>query len=151
MARLTKGPHRVLITGGRVAVDDRIAKKALTLVFATFGEDIVFGDGDAIGYDRLVRGLAKEAGCATETFRIDRKLDGDGDDAPKKRNLRMERDFAPTLCLSMPGGPGTRHMWTHCFQKGLPVISVEVDGDHLHVCVMQRHHQSTILFNGPIA
>lgn len=147
----TKDPLRILITGGRVNVDDRVAKKTMAVIFGTFGENIVFGDGKAPGYDTLMNGLAKAAGCATERYPIDASKDGDGDEAPKRRNLRMDAEFQPTHCLAMPGGPGTRHMWTHCFGRGLPVISVEVEAGHLHICLMKRHHKAKTLYNGPLA
>lgn len=150
MATTTADP-RVLVTGGRVNVDDRIVAKAMTVTVGLLGERTVFGDGQAEGYDTLANRWAKANDHRTERYKIDRALDGDGDDAPKRRNLRMFERFAPTHCLAFPGGPGTRHMWTHCYGAGLPVISVEFDNGHLHICLMRKHQRAQTLFDGPLA
>ena len=142
---------RVLITGGRVGVDDRIASKAFTVVVAELGGRVVFGDGKAPGYDTVLNALAKQNDHPTERYPVDKALDGDGDDAPKRRNLRMFDQFKPTHCLSMPGGPGTRHMWMHCFNAGIPVFSVEFDNGHLHICLMRKNCRAKTLFDGPLA
>lgn len=141
---------RCLITGGRVDVRERAASKAMTIVIATLGEATVFGDGKAVGYDTVCNAIAKALGHKTARYPVDKALDGDADGAPKKRNIRMFETFKPTHCLSMPGGPGTRHMWMHCFNAGIPVFSVEQDGDHLHISLMQKHHKAKTLFSGPI-
>lgn len=141
---------RILITGGRVGVDDRVCAKALTVIAGSLGEVLVFGDGDAVGYDRLARAWAKAQGFRTETFHVDRKLDGDRDDAPKRRNLRMFNTFHPDVCVAFPGGPGTRHMWMHCFDHRLPVYSVEVENNHLHVSRMLKGQRAITLYSGPL-
>lgn len=104
-------------------------------------------EGGAEGYDRVAQGWARDFGLNLETYRVDAALDGEAANAPKRRNLRMYQEGRPQACVAFPGGPGTRHMWMHCHDQGIPVYDVEIIGTQCIVYEMLKGRKARMILN----
>lgn len=148
---------RFVISGGRVRTSHRAAFKALDELEWTFPAGSEFAEGGAVGYDKIGRAWCRAVRKDHRTFKPDPALDGDGDDAPKRRNERMLRwlqddpeEKAALICF--PGGPGTRHMYDICHRACLPIYDIGVDLD-LHTftihLVKPRSGPAVLIHQGP--
>ncbi|AFU86633.1 GTP-binding domain [Caulobacter phage CcrRogue] len=145
-------PFVAVVCGGRVGVVEIAPTLVLSALVSAlrWPRDMIWVDGDAVGYDRLCRAWAAKWGFATEVYKVDPALDGEGDDAPKRRNTRMRETSQPDVCVAFPGGPGTRDMWMQCLNAGIRVYSVEFDGDRYTVYQMDRDQPGLKLIEGKL-
>lgn len=120
---------RLVICGGRVGVEDDGAWAVLDKLrkIGWITDDDEIAEGNAHGYDRIAGAWGRKHRLTCHKFKIDAALDGDRDDAPKRRNQRMFDVFRPTHALGFPGGPGTRDMLTICSRANISVADVEFD------------------------
>lgn len=111
-----------------MGVEERRAYAVLTALWQAWGEpmmDVI--EGNAAGYDQLAGRWALDQELVNSKFHINRDVDGDGDDAPKRRNQRMLDLGKPERLIVFPGGPGTRHMYDICHAAGVAIYEVEFD------------------------
>ena len=125
------------VTGGRVGADKRRACAALEALWKAWGypSDLSLIEGDAEGYDRITGTWADIRGFSHSKFSIDKDLDGDDDQAPKRRNQRMLDIGKPERLIIFPGGPGTRHMYSICHAAGVRCFEVaftDIGGIEIH-------------------
>lgn len=142
---------RALVCGGRVGVKEALARIALGMICRVEcwrRETLVIIEGGAEGYDTVAGTWADDFGITRETYGVNKLLDGEGDDAPKRRNTRMRLEGVPTCCVSFPGGPGTRNMWMQCFEAGLPVYDVSFADGRLTIHWMQKGQPSRLVYEG---
>lgn len=142
--------ERAVVCGGRVGTDERACGIVLAALVGAlrWGRDTVFIDGCAAGYDTHANRWAERWSFPTERYRIDPELDGEAEDAPKRRNDRMRLEGRPTACVAFPGGPGTRHMWMRCFEAGIPVYSVTITPTEYIIDLMQKGQAPRVVAQG---
>lgn len=122
---------RAAICGGRVRVNERGAMAVLHFLRdKVWPEDVEIGEGGAEGYDSVAHSFARHTRIAHTRIPINRRLDGDMEDAPKHRNGRIldwlldSKRRWPVL-VAFDGGPGTRDMLDRAHKAGVEVLDVE--------------------------
>lgn len=119
-----------IVCGGRVGVDDKTVWTVLTGIALSLPipRDAVLWHGNALGTDRSAGMWAARVGLEVQPVAIDNALDGDMDDAPKRRNARMKALASPQVVICFPGGPGTRHMMGLALEDpSIRVLDVDLD------------------------
>lgn len=97
---------RVLVTGGRNFGD----RDAVFAILDELDPPLII-HGGATGADELAYEWARRRGRIALTYFADWRPGGILDrSAGPKRNRKMARDGAPTLCVPFPGGTGTADM-----------------------------------------
>ncbi len=120
----------ILVAGGRVGVPFALAARALHETILTLPPPYTIVEGGAEGWDKLAKVLAQHEGWGHVQYAVDSRLDGDDDQAPKRRNRRMLDTAQPDYVIVGPGGPGSRHMFSIAHQDGFAVcdLRLELDG-----------------------
>lgn len=116
---------RLIVCGGRVGISRSLVEAVLDGLSRTWPKGTVVVHGNAEQTDRYSGAWAKDKGWEVDPMKIDNALDGDRDDAPKRRNSRMLAKGAEGV-IGFPGGPGTRNMIEIADAKGLTIYDVEV-------------------------
>lgn len=117
---------RVLVCGAREGFTQNQVSVVMDNLRPLWPLDIEIGEGEATGVDRFAKQWAKDRGHVVREFAIDPAVDGDKDDAPKKRNKRMLDTFQPHLCIAFIGrSGGTKHMANIAHKAGVYIIEVE--------------------------
>lgn len=145
---------KLVICGGRTKCNRPGAYSVLDTMLdsAPADEPFEIAQGEAVGYDLTARAWAERFSIKVTAYAIDNKLDGYRDDAPKKRNTRMFHDFKPDACLAFPGGPGTRHMFSLCYDALLPVYDVEFkpDQNQFSIWLLRKKREAALFRQGAI-
>lgn len=115
------GMTRVLCCGGRDYENSLAVVTAMDVLLRDRGwqpGQVIVIEGGAKGADRLARHWAESRGAHVATVSAQWRLLGKA--AGMKRNVAMLA-LRPELCVAFPGGTGTEHMATICFNAGIPV------------------------------
>jgi len=126
------------VCGGRTGKVLIRAARVLDSVRAACGsESLEIGHGTAPGYDQAADAWAGVHKLPCTRIPVNNALDGDEDDAPKRRNRRILMWLLDTrqeaALLAFPGGPGSRDMAQIAHDAGVTVFDVEIDGDEFFV------------------
>lgn len=125
--RVTTGPRRVLIFGGRDCVEADVERWLDETADHALGPISCVIHGGARGADRAAGRWAKRRRFKVEEYKADWKRYGKS--AGPIRNAQMLREGKPDVGLAFPGGNGTADMTDKLRAAGVPVIrSVWIPG-----------------------
>ena len=120
--RLPGRAARILVTGSREFRDADLARRALTEAAAGLPGKLTVVHGAARGADRLVAGLARDAGYRVEAWPADWELHGRAA-GPIRNQAMVNAGAAVCIALLVEGEPcrGTKDCARRAEAAGIPV------------------------------
>jgi hypothetical protein len=124
-------PINIIVCGGRVGRNLTEARVWLVLdkLAESWPKPFRIVHGGAKWVDSWAGRWGYSRGHQVQPVPVDGRLDGFKDNAPFKRNERMQEHFPATYCVGFPGGGGTNSMMEICHDAGVEVIDIEFYDD----------------------